>query len=100
MFVALVRVELEQRPRGWRLRSDALLLAGLAIWIVAAYNARASSLIVAPASFLVLPALALPARAALLARAPHLRVLGGGVWVSYPLSRGHFPIVDWLERHT
>lgn len=93
MLVALLRIELERRPR--RLpRADLLVVSGVAIWAVAAYQPRASSLIVVLASFFILAAVALPLRGGLLLRLLDLRALVAVGLVSYSLYLWQLPVIE------
>ncbi|MEA2421314.1 MAG: hypothetical protein QOF55_413 [Thermoleophilaceae bacterium] len=100
MLLALLRLELEERPRVRLPSSTMLIVGGVALWVVASRKLDLAEPITAAASFLVLAGVVLPVRPGVLARALDLRVLGLVGVVSYSLYLWHLPIVESLGRHT
>jgi peptidoglycan/LPS O-acetylase OafA/YrhL len=100
MLLALVRLELERRPRGRLPSSTVLIGAGVALWAASTQRISLSGPICAGAAFLVLAGVVLPVRSGRLARALDLRALGLVGLVSYSVYLWHLPILDSLERHT
>jgi peptidoglycan/LPS O-acetylase OafA/YrhL len=100
MLLALVRVEMDARGATRSPPPDLLLAAGIAIWVVAAYNVHAGPLIVAGASLLMLAAIVLPVGGGVLVRVFDWRALSLIGIVSYGLYLWQFPIVDWVARRT
>jgi peptidoglycan/LPS O-acetylase OafA/YrhL len=100
MLLALLRLELNRRPRRRLPSSDVLLVAGVACWALIAEHATDEAPVCAVAAFLVIGAVVLPVREGRLVKLLDLRALGLIGLASYSLYLWHLPVMSSLERHT
>ena len=93
MLLALLRLELLDRPRAWLPPSSVLLAAGALVWAAAADQLTYPQPLAAAAAFLVVGAVVLPVADGRLARLLDARVLVTIGLASYSLYLWHHPIV-------
>jgi peptidoglycan/LPS O-acetylase OafA/YrhL len=93
MLLALLRLELIERPRAWLPSSTLLLAAGAVCWAAAADQLTYPQPLAAGAALLVVGAVVLPLRDGALARVLDARALVVVGIASYSLYLWHHPIV-------
>lgn len=99
MLLALLRLELLERPRTRLPSSTFLLAAGAVVWVAAATQLASPQPLAALGSLLIVAAVVLPVPDGALARFLDVRALWVVGLASYSLYLWHFPIVESLGRH-
>lgn len=99
MLLALLRLELLDRPRPRLPSSTLLLAAGAVVWVAAATQLASPQLLAALGALLIVAAVVLPVKDGAAARLLDVHALWVVGIASYSLYLWHFPIVESIGRH-